>query len=71
MSALQVNDSLIWVSYESAISFFDIKANQFINFQSDIFGMRTRLTESDMIFRDGLLYIASNKGLIALNTGEI
>ena len=71
LSALQVSDSVIWVSYESAISFFDIKTNQFVNFQSDIFGMRTRLTESDMIFRDGLLYIASNKGLIALNTGEI
>ena len=68
LSAVQQNDSIVWVCYESALSLLNLQTKQFVNFRSDAFGTGVLFSECKMICNDDILYIPSNKGLIILNT---
>lgn len=71
LSAIQQNDSIIWVCYESALSFLNLNTNQFVNFRSDAFDTGMIFSEGRMICKDDILHIPSNKGLVLLDTKQL
>ena len=71
LSTVQQNDSIVWICYESALSSLNLRTKQFVNFRSDDFGAGTLFSEGRMIYKDNILYIPSNKGLILLNINQL
>ena len=71
LSAVQQNDSALWICYESALSYLNLRTKQFVNFRSDDFGTGTIFSEGRMIYKDDILYIPSSKGLILLNINHL
>lgn len=71
LSALQINDSIVWVCYESALSFLNLHTNQFANFRNDIFGRNILFSECGMVYENDILSVASNRGIISLDTKQL
>ena len=72
LSAIQTNDSLIWITYESGFSRFNIKSGSFDNYSNNILGKNIIFTEGNVIYNGkDKIYLPSNKGLFSLDINNI